>query len=1060
MSESPFASLPTSPSLPDMSPPPPILDRERPSRPLSELSENSDRLRKSAGTPTPNLSTDKKSSRPNSEVFSKSRPPSEIRELGMGHKDESGPSNKRVSSPGIHTITVNLVDYAAQVNSASPRPPNSASSQTSLAPQPPSPCTKPGIPPPKPEKPTALRTVSMGSIKEADKGDDSAAGVAARSGPTADGVASKDGVTSDEPPAHPLLVAQRASLRPSPLGPTISNTSTSEAHHATSSTGTSLDSSRSSLDVLGKPPTKSKPSWLRRASGSAGLRSKSKSPAPKDDATLPAMPSIPPSPARAPVLPPRKGIQTSTVGNLADRAGQMLPPETTGKSANATAGPSRSRLGDGQGRPAYSPASPPLPSRDNIGNIRGRLAAWTANAGSTSGFSRSESSATLSSSAPSAPSAFDRAQQRLPSSAQKVLGHAGSAVQKGWAGFRARGVGGSISNMSALGAAPQSGGNVGAGMSQKSSRDRAGMPPPQSSPDRGDGPFFDEGVILRKGGDRVGKVFGREVSEAGRAWGVVDAGTTKEGEANHERRRRACLPAVVVRAVEYLEIWGPKEEGIFRISGRSSHIARLRKEFDSGADLDIRDCHPGDLDPHAVSGIFKSYLRELPAPLLTNALLPQFEAAARGRPAPAQLVEPDESTPAKKKSANSEMALLLFQLPAANWFLLADIVKLLDLIPRHTSTNRMTLNALMLSLGPSLNIPGGILTELLEHRIAFFTKPPPLTTVESTIDLIDFGDIYITPPAVPISEVPFPDQPSRASTPASQLTTDSYSLIGLGFGDKPKKMPQMTSKASLTRLLVGSNGARSSQEALRTSSFVDITPPRVELPLDSPRLPSFESEISTRLSAYEDMAEDLLDPNVIGAKDKVEELHYPTGTVEDRAKLFSVPSLNAPTTAPISPTTPTPIADMFASTSSTLPSLRAPKSSTGSMSPSASLPIMSARSSLVHGTGTDDAANGNGDAGAGPMAQPANPATFIRRGPPVFFSSTGTHGRSKSVALTPVSAGVIAGVKNEPRLSGGAGDEEEQLTGGTDGEDEAEGEIKRFSGGSVKEMVKSMEAAA
>jgi hypothetical protein len=372
----------------------------------------------------------------------------------------------------------------------------------------------------------------------------------------------------------------------------------------------------------------------------------------------------------------------------------------------------------------------------------------------------------------------------------------------------------------------------------------------------------------------------------------------------------------------------------------------------------------------------------------------------------------------------------------------------------------MTLNALMLSLGPSLNIPGGILTELLEHRIAFFTKPPPLTTVESTIDLIDFGDIYITPPAVPISEVPFPDQPSRASTPASQLTTDSYSLIGLGFGDKPKKMPQMTSKASLTRLLVGSNGARSSQEALRTSSFVDITPPRVELPLDSPRLPSFESEISTRLSAYEDMAEDLLDPNVIGAKDKVEELHYPTGTVEDRAKLFSVPSLNAPTTAPISPTTPTPIADMFASTSSTLPSLRAPKSSTGSMSPSASLPIMSARSSLVHGTGTDDAANGNGDAGAGPMAQPANPATFIRRGPPVFFSSTGTHGRSKSVALTPVSAGVIAGVKNEPRLSGGAGDEEEQLTGGTDGEDEAEGEIKRFSGGSVKEMVKSMEAAA
>jgi hypothetical protein len=38
-----------------------------------------------------------------------------------------------------------------------------------------------------------LRTVSMGSIKEADKGDDSVAGVAARSGSTADGVVRKDG---------------------------------------------------------------------------------------------------------------------------------------------------------------------------------------------------------------------------------------------------------------------------------------------------------------------------------------------------------------------------------------------------------------------------------------------------------------------------------------------------------------------------------------------------------------------------------------------------------------------------------------------------------------------------------------------------------------------------------------------------------------------------------------------------------------------------------------------------------------------------------------------------
>ena len=47
-----------------------------------------------------------------------------------------------------------------------------------------------------------------------------------------------------------------------------------------------------------------------------------------------------------------------------------------------------------------------------------------------------------------------------------------------------------------------------------------------------------------------------------------------------------------------------------RISGRSSHVAKLRAEFDAGADYDLTECEPGDLDPHAVSSIFKTFLRE------------------------------------------------------------------------------------------------------------------------------------------------------------------------------------------------------------------------------------------------------------------------------------------------------------------------------------------------------------------------------------------------------------------------------------------------------------------
>ncbi len=46
------------------------------------------------------------------------------------------------------------------------------------------------------------------------------------------------------------------------------------------------------------------------------------------------------------------------------------------------------------------------------------------------------------------------------------------------------------------------------------------------------------------------------------------------------------------------------------VSGRSSHVAKLRSEFDAGTDYDLTECEPSDLDPHAVASIFKTFLRE------------------------------------------------------------------------------------------------------------------------------------------------------------------------------------------------------------------------------------------------------------------------------------------------------------------------------------------------------------------------------------------------------------------------------------------------------------------
>ena len=51
------------------------------------------------------------------------------------------------------------------------------------------------------------------------------------------------------------------------------------------------------------------------------------------------------------------------------------------------------------------------------------------------------------------------------------------------------------------------------------------------------------------------------------------------------------------------------------VSGRSSHVSRIHAEFDAGCDYDLTECEPGDLDPHAVASIFKTFLRECEYPL-------------------------------------------------------------------------------------------------------------------------------------------------------------------------------------------------------------------------------------------------------------------------------------------------------------------------------------------------------------------------------------------------------------------------------------------------------------
>ncbi|KAJ8887837.1 hypothetical protein PR048_014055 [Dryococelus australis] len=67
-------------------------------------------------------------------------------------------------------------------------------------------------------------------------------------------------------------------------------------------------------------------------------------------------------------------------------------------------------------------------------------------------------------------------------------------------------------------------------------------------------------------------------------------------------------------------------DGIYRVSGVKSRVEKLCQAFENGADLvDLSDMHP-----NVVASVLKLYLRQLPEPLLTFRLYPEFDQSEPG----------------------------------------------------------------------------------------------------------------------------------------------------------------------------------------------------------------------------------------------------------------------------------------------------------------------------------------------------------------------------------------------------------------------------------------------
>jgi Rho GTPase-activating protein 1 len=144
------------------------------------------------------------------------------------------------------------------------------------------------------------------------------------------------------------------------------------------------------------------------------------------------------------------------------------------------------------------------------------------------------------------------------------------------------------------------------------------------------------------------------------------------------------IPCLVQSAIEAITAHGIHLEGIFRISGNATRIKQLQESFDKGVPLDLIE----ESDVHAVAGLLKRYLRELPEPLIPFSIFPSL------------LQVLSEPNPDDVKHAFIQAQLC--ELTPTAFIVLDRMIQLCVKIAAHESENRMGPSNLAIVIGPNI----------------------------------------------------------------------------------------------------------------------------------------------------------------------------------------------------------------------------------------------------------------------------------------------------------------------------------------------------------------------
>jgi len=150
-----------------------------------------------------------------------------------------------------------------------------------------------------------------------------------------------------------------------------------------------------------------------------------------------------------------------------------------------------------------------------------------------------------------------------------------------------------------------------------------------------------------------------------------------------EENKGCPVPLLVRDTLQYLNEKALFTEGIFRISGNATDLEQYKVTLNKGHVLDISKI----TDQHTVAGLLKMFIRELPDPVFTHKLFPEFLSTIEIKDEPTRI---------------STTQNLLAKLPPENIALLRELVLFLKVISEHSDKNKMTISNIAIVFGPNL----------------------------------------------------------------------------------------------------------------------------------------------------------------------------------------------------------------------------------------------------------------------------------------------------------------------------------------------------------------------